>query len=101
MPELGYWNERSAKLLPAGDYILAGKPYRAYSIMKGGKIVGTMRRNCEGWMVTIPGYHFYTVPGQGASRHGMKETIVKNFKTSAMARAAIKRAFSELEITHA
>ena len=97
MNNIGFWNERSAKLLPEGDYSLGGKPYRAYSIMKGGKMVGSMRfHRPHGWMVNITGFHFYTIPGHGSARFGLKETTVKLFKTAPEARAAIKEAFSQL-----
>jgi hypothetical protein len=94
---LGRWNERSAKLLPVGPYDLVGRPYRAYSVMKGGKVVGSMRRSSEGWMVNLLGFKFNTIPGQGAARFGLKETEVKLFKTAPEARAAIKEAFQLLQ----
>ena len=92
---LGRWNERSVGLLPEGDVTLSGRPHRAYSIMKGGKIVGSMRRAGfnQGWFVSIPGFIFETTPGQGAARFGLKETNVKLFATAPLARKAIKSAF--------
>lgn len=95
---IGHWNERSKKFIPEGDYSLQGKPHRAYSIVKGEKIVGTMRRAGfnQGWFVQIPGFSFFTIEGQGAARFGLKETNVKLFKTAPEARAAIKEAFGLL-----
>jgi hypothetical protein len=94
---VGYWDTRSAKLIPEGKYALKGLPGRAYSVMIDGKIVGTIRRYApHGWMVSIPGYTFYAVPGEGAARIGKKDTNVKMFKTALTARAAIKEAFEQL-----
>ncbi len=98
---LGRWNERSVGLLPQGDVVLAGKPYRAYSIMKGGKLVGSMRRAGmnQGWFVNIVGFKFQTIPGEGAARFGLKETDVKLFKTAPAARAAIKEAYQMIGVS--
>jgi hypothetical protein len=97
---LGHWNERSVGLLPQGDVVLAGRPYRAYSIMKGGKMVGSMRRagNAQGWFVKIVGFKFETIPGHGAARFGLKETEVKFFETAPDARTAIKAAFKMIGV---
>ena len=97
MSDIGHWMPRAAGLIPAGDYSLQGIPHRAYSIMKGGKVVGTMR--CvrpHGWIVTIEGYRFYTTKKVGAGRFGLTETGPKLFPDADSARAAIKHAFSTL-----
>jgi len=101
---LGRWNERSVDLLKGdrydGDVIVSGRPHRAYSIMKGGRLIGAMRRAGanQGWFVNIVGFKFETVPGQGAARFGMKETDVKLFPNAPAARAAIKEAFAMVDI---
>lgn len=95
---LGFWNEAAPRLLPPGAIRIEGIPHRAYSIMKGGRVIGTMRRIApHGWMVTLDGFTFYTTPGEGADRLGHKTTRPKLFKTAALARAAIREAFELLK----
>lgn len=102
---LGRWNPQTVRLLTtearyAGEITVGGRPHRAYSIMKGGKLIGSMRRAGanSGWFVNLVGFKFETIPGQGAARMGLKETDVKLFPNAPAARAAIKEAFSMIDI---
>lgn len=98
---IGYWTEQGQRLTPSGEVSLVGRAGRAYSIMKGGKKVGALRRAGtgapkSGWFVQIDGFRFYTLPGQGAARFGVKETHVKHYPDAPTARKAIDAAFQLL-----
>ncbi len=93
MSNLGFWSDDAKRLMPEGDVILKGIKFRAYSIMRGNKVVGTMRRvGVHGWMVRIEGFTFFTA-GEGSAKFGMKTTPCKLYKTSMLGRAAITNAF--------
>lgn len=95
---LGYWNPRAESLIPKSSYSLQGVPYRAYTVMIDGKGYGAMRNvGNNGWMVSIPGFTFFT-NGEGSAKIGIKETNVKVFKNVDLARAAINEAFEMLGI---
>jgi hypothetical protein len=99
----GHWTDpyKARRLLPAGDVSFVGRARRAYSVMRGGKVIGSIRYHANAgnpcWMVSLPGFMFDTVPGQGAARFGVKQTPVKAIKGAKAARAAITNALRQLE----